>query len=165
MVKKIQSIRGMVDLFHQEMRDHLWVIQQARTIAKLYGFDEVSTPILEKTEVFSRPLGQTSDVVSKETYTFNDRGDDSLTLRPEGTAGIMRSVISNGKFNELPLKLFYSGPMFRYERPQKGRLRQFNQIGIELIGISEPFSDAEVIMCGVNYLKSLNFLDKCLLNV
>tara|TARA_B100000131_G_scaffold278859_1_gene283657 strand:+ start:982 stop:2232 length:1251 start_codon:yes stop_codon:yes gene_type:complete len=165
MVKKIQSIRGMVDLFHQEMRDHLWVIQQARTIAKLYGFDEVSTPILEKTEVFSRPLGQTSDVVSKETYTFNDRGDDSLTLRPEGTAGIMRSVISNGKFNELPLKLFYSGPMFRYERPQKGRLRQFNQIGIELIGISEPFSDAEVIMCGVNYLKSLNVLDKCLLNI
>ena len=165
MAKKIQSIRGMSDLFHQEMESHSWVIDKARDVAVLYGFLEVSTPILERTEVFSRPLGQTSDVVSKETYTFNDRGGDSLTIRPEGTAGIMRSVISNGKFNELPLKFFYSGPMFRYERPQKGRLRQFNQIGIELIGISEPYSDAEVILCGIHFLKSLNVLGSCSLNI
>ena len=155
-MKKIQSVRGTVDLFSEETRKQNLIIKTASKIASLYGFEEVSMPILEMTEVFSRPLGQSSDVVSKETYTFNDRGGESLTLRPEGTAGIMRAVISNGKAHEIPLKYFYSGPMFRYERPQMGRLRQFNQIGIEFIGNSEPLADAEVIICGVKFLKSLN---------
>ena len=164
-MKKIQSVRGTVDLFSEETRKQNLIIKTASKIASLYGFEEVSMPILEMTEVFSRPLGQSSDVVSKETYTFNDRGGESLTLRPEGTAGIMRAVISNGKAHEIPLKYFYSGPMFRYERPQMGRLRQFNQIGIEFIGNSEPLADAEVIICGVKFLKSLNLLDKCNLNI
>ena len=164
-MEKIQSVRGTIDLFPKEMRTQSWVINTAREVAILFGFEEVSLPILEKTEVFSRPLGQSSDVVSKETYTFEDRGGDSLTLRPEGTAGIMRAIIQSGKCNEIPLKLFYSGPMFRYERPQKGRLRQFNQIGVELLGISEPIADVEVILCGVKYLKKLGVLDKCVLNI
>ena len=164
-MKKIQSVRGTVDLFSQEMRRHNKVITEARSISSLYGYEEVSLPIMEKSEVFIRPLGLSSDVVSKETYTFDDRGGESITLRPEGTAGIIRSIISEGKMNELPLKLFYSGPMFRYERPQKGRLRQFTQVGIESIGNSDAIEDVDVISCGVSLLKKLGILDNCILNI
>ena len=106
----------------------------AYAAAKRYGFGEIVTPIFEFTEVFSRTLGDTSDVVTKEMYTFTDRSGDSLTLRPEGTAGVARAFISNGLAQSLPLKLFYRGPMFRHERPQKGRSRQFHQIGAEIDG-------------------------------
>ena len=164
-MKKIQSVRGTVDLFSQDMRKHNKVINEAKSVSSLYGYEEVSLPIMEKSEVFIRPLGLSSDVVSKETYTFDDRGGESITLRPEGTAGIIRSIISEGKMNELPLKLFYSGPMFRYERPQKGRLRQFTQIGIESIGNSDAIEDVEVISCGVNLLKKLGILNNCILNI
>ncbi len=99
-----------------------------------YGFDEWATPIFEDTRVFARTLGDTSDVVTKEMYTFEDRGGDSVTLRPEGTAGVCRALVTNGLTQSLPQKVFYAGPMFRYERPQKGRYRQFHQIGAELIG-------------------------------
>ena len=99
-MKKIQSVRGTVDLFSQEMRKHNKVINEAKSVSSLYGYEEASLPIMEKSEVFIRPLGLSSDVVSKETYTFDDRGGESITLRPEGTAGIIRSIISEGKMNE-----------------------------------------------------------------
>ena len=105
--------------------------------------------------MFARTLGETSDVVTKEMYTFEDRGGESITLRPEGTAGVCRALVSNGLTQSLPQKVFYAGPMFRYERPQKGRYRQFHQIGIELIGPSEPLADAEVIACGHHILEAL----------
>ena len=105
------------------------VEETAFKVAQRYGFGEITTPIFEFTEVFTRTLGNTSDIVTKEMYTFEDRGGDSLTHRPEGTAGVARAFISNGLAQELPLKLFYRGPMFRYERPQKGRRRQFQQVG------------------------------------
>ena len=100
----------------------------------------MATPIFEFTRVFARTLGETSDVVTKEMYTFQDRGGDSITLRPENTAGVCRALVSNGLTQALPQKVFYAGPMFRYERPQKGRYRQFHQIGVELIGAAEPLA-------------------------
>jgi len=115
----------------------------------------MATPIFEFTEVFARPIGEHTDIVAKEMYTFNDRGGDEVTLRPENTAGIVRSVISNGLAQSVPLKFFYSGPMFRYERPQKGRFRQFHQIGVELIGVAQPQADIEVIALGSRILGEL----------
>ena len=164
-MNKIQSVRGTKDIFPPEMQKYSNIINKAKYVSELYGFEEASFPIIEKSDVFTRPLGESSDVVSKETYTFADRGDESITLRPEGTAGIMRSVLSQGKLNELPIKLFYSGPMFRYERPQKGRLRQFIQIGVENIGSSDAIQDVEVIKCGVSFLNKLGILKSCKLNI
>ncbi len=111
--------------------------------------------MFEFTEVFARTLGDSSDIVTKEMYTFADRGGDSITLRPENTAGVARAFISNGLTQHVPLKLFYRGPMFRYERPQKGRFRQFHQVGVELIGIAEPLADAEVIALGADILAAI----------
>jgi len=162
---KIQSVRGTKDIFPIEMIKYNSVIDKARSVSKLFGFDEASFPLLEKSQVFTRPLGESSDVVSKETYSFDDRGGDSITLRPEGTAGIIRAVLSEGKLNDLPLKYFYSGPMFRYERPQKGRLRQFTQIGIESIGNPNAIEDVEVILCGIKILKRLGINKNCILNI
>ncbi len=129
--------------------------QAAFDVAQLYGYGEIITPVFEFTEVFARTLGETSDVVSKEMYSFTDRGGESITLRPEGTAGVARALISGGLSQSLPLKLFYRGPMFRYERPQKGRQRQFTQIGIELLGVEGPQADIEVIAIGWHILKAL----------
>lgn len=154
-VSELQPIRGTRDLIGEDQRRHQHVIETARRIAARYGFDEWSTPIFEDTRVFARTLGETSDVVTKEMYTFTDRGGESLTLRPEATAGICRALVSNGLTQTLPQKVFYAGPMFRYERPQKGRYRQFHQIDIELIGPSEPLADAEVIACGWDVLSAL----------
>ena len=162
---KIQSVRGTKDIFPIEMIKYNSVIDKARSVSKLFGFDEASFPLIEKSQVFTRPLGESSDVVSKETYSFDDRGGDSITLRPEGTAGIIRAVLSEGKLNDLPLKYFYSGPMFRYERPQKGRLRQFTQIGIESIGNPNAIEDVEVILCGIKILKRLGINKNCILNI
>ena len=164
-MNKIQTVRGTKDIFPAEMQKYNNIINKAKLISELYGFEEAAFPIIEKSDVFTRPLGESSDVVSKETYTFADRGDDRITLRPEGTAGIMRSILSQGKLNELPIKLFYSGPMFRYERPQKGRLRQFIQIGVESIGSSNAIEDVEVIQCGVSFLNKLGILKNCILNI
>jgi histidyl-tRNA synthetase len=119
------------------------------------------TPIFEFTEVFSRPIGEATDVVSKEMYTFNDRGGEEITLRPENTAGVARAVLSNGLTQATPLKFFYSGPMFRYERPQKGRYRQFHQIGAELIGPAQPQADIEIIALGADILDALGVLKSC----
>ena len=164
-MSKIQSVRGTKDIYSSTMRNYNFIINEARYVSELFGYEEASFPIFERAEVFSRPLGISSDVVSKETYTFEDRGGENITLRPEGTAGVMRSILSEGKINDLPLRLFYSGPMFRYERPQKGRLRQFVQIGIESIGNHGPLEDAEVIACGASFLQRLGFQRDCVLNI
>ena len=153
----LQPVRGTRDLIGEDQRRHAHVIDTARRIAGRYGFDEWATPIFEDTAVFARSLGDTSDVVTKEMYTFTDRGGDSITLRPEATAGICRALVSNGLTQSLPQKVFYAGPMFRYERPQKGRYRQFHQIDAELIGTAEPLADAEVIAMGWDILQSLGF--------
>jgi histidyl-tRNA synthetase len=152
---QLQPVRGTHDLLPDDARRHDHVAAVARDTAALYGFQEVATPIFEFTEVFKRTLGETSDIVSKEMYTFEDRGGDLLTLRPEATAGIARAFISGGLQQNLPLKFFTSGPMFRYERPQKGRLRQFHQIDIEILGVPEPAADVEVIAVGAHILDAL----------
>lgn len=154
-VSSLQPVRGTHDLIGEERRRFNHVVETARRIVSLYGFDEWSTPVFEDTRVFSRSLGDTSDVVSKEMYTFEDRGGESLTLRPEGTAAICRALVTNGLTQSLPQKVFYAGPMFRYERPQKGRYRQFHQIGAELLGAAEPLADAEIIAMGRDVLAAL----------
>ena len=151
----LQPVRGTRDLIGEDQRRHAHVVDTARRVAALYGMDEWATPIFEETRVFARTLGDTSDVVTKEMYTFDDRGGDSITLRPENTAGVCRALISNGLTQSLPQKVFYAGPMFRYERPQKGRYRQFHQIGAELIGPVERLADAEVIVLGWQVLRAL----------
>src|SRR6185312_6597147 len=152
---KLQPARGTHDLIGADQRRHQHVVDTARRVAATYGFDEWATPIFEDTRVFSRTLGETSDVVMKEMYSFQDRGGDAITLRPEATAGVCRALVSNGLTQSLPQRVFCAGPMFRYERPQKGRYRQFHQIGLELIGPGEPLADAEVIACGWDILKAL----------
>jgi len=159
-VSSLQPVRGTHDLLPDDARRHRWVEEVAFTAAKRYGFGEIATPIFEFTEVFSRTLGETSDVVTKEMYTFADRSGDSLTLRPEGTAGVARAFISNGLAQSLPLKLFYRGPMFRHERPQKGRLRQFHQVGVELLGVEAPLADVEVIALAWRVLSELGLAGK-----
>ena len=161
----LQPVRGTRDLIGEDQRRHAHVIDTARRVSALYGLEEWATPIFEDTRVFSRTLGDTSDVVTKEMYTFEDRGGDSVTLRPENTAGVCRALVSNGLTQSLPQKVFYAGPMFRYERPQKGRYRQFHQIGAELIGPSEPLADAEVIALGWQILQALGVAGACVLEL
>jgi histidyl-tRNA synthetase len=166
MPSPLQPVRGTRDLIGDDLRRHHAVIETARRVSALYGFEEWATPIFEDTRVFSRGLGDTSDVVSKEMYTFTDRGGDSITLRPEATAGLCRALVSNGLAQaNLPRKIFYAGPMFRYERPQKGRYRQFHQIDIEVMGAAEPLADAEVIACGWNILRDLGIADGVVLEI
>jgi histidyl-tRNA synthetase len=161
----LQPVRGTQDLLPAEQRRHRLVAETARRIAERYGYQEISTPIFEFTEVFARPIGETTDIVSKEMYTFTDRGGEEVTLRPEYTAGIVRAAISNGLTQNLPLKFFASGPMFRYERPQKGRFRQFHQIDVELIGAAQPAADIEVIMLGADILDALGVLGRTVLEL
>jgi histidyl-tRNA synthetase len=162
----LQPVRGTHDLIGEEFRRHHAVIVAARRVTSLYGFEEWATPVFEDTGVFARSLGETSDVVSKEMYTFTDRGGDSITLRPENTAGICRALVSNGLTQaNLPRKVFYAGPMFRYERPQKGRTRQFHQIGCEVLGAAEPLADAEVIAAGWHILQALGIDDGVVLEI
>ena len=151
----LQSPRGTHDLLPELQGKHNMIIQTARSLSERFGFHEMSTPIFEFSEVFKRTLGEASDIVNKEMYTFKDRNGEEITLRPEGTAGIARAFISEGLSQRTPLKLFYQGPMFRYERPQKGRQRQFTQIGVELIGASSPFADLEVLALAHEILKAL----------
>ena len=156
----LQPVRGTHDLLPESMRAHRHVSEASRNIAARYGFDEMATPIFEFSQVFKRTLGDTSDIVTKEMYTFTDKGGEEITLRPENTAGVARSFISGGLAQRAPLKFFYSGPMFRYERPQKGRLRQFHQIGVELIGVAGVQADLEAIACGARILDELGVLGK-----
>ena len=154
-MSKLQPVRGTHDLLPDQARAFRRVADGARLVAERYGYLEMATPIFEFSEVFKRTLGDTSDIVTKEMYTFTDRSGAELTLRPEGTAGVARAVISGGLAQYLPLKYFYAGPMFRYERPQKGRLRQFHQIGAELLGVAEPLGDVEVIALGAAIIEAL----------
>jgi histidyl-tRNA synthetase len=159
MNNKLQSVRGTHDHLPEEMYKYKNIIAKAEYISALYGFKPMATPIFEFSSVFKKTLGESSDIVTKEMYTFNDKGNEEITLRPEGTAGIVRAIISNGLSHEMPFKAFYNGPMFRYERPQKGRLRQFHQIGIELLGTKSEQADIEIIACANSLIKLLN-IDK-----
>ena len=154
-MEKIQNVRGTYDLYGAAKRKAKKVIATASAVVEKYGFEEIETPVFEFTEVFSRNLGDTSDIVTKEMYCFEDRGGESLTLRPEGTAGVVRSFISEGMQQNLPVKLYYAGPMFRYERPQKGRQRQFTQFGVEMLGVATPQADIEVIAMAYEFLENL----------
>ena len=154
-MSNIRPIRGTRDLWGAEQRKHRLVIERARHIAGLYGFEEVSTPCFELASTFDRTLGETSDAVMKEMYRFQTQGGDQVALRPDNTAGFARAFISNGWQERLPVRGFYAGPQFRHERPQAGRFRQFTQIGVECLGIASPLQDVECIACGLEILKDL----------
>ncbi len=159
MAKIIKVQKGTKDILPQEVEQWHKLEKNALDIFTRYGYKEIRTPIFEATELFARGVGDTTDIVNKEMYTF-EKSDRSLTLRPENTAGVVRSFIENGMSRlSAPVKLWYKGPMFRYERPQAGRQRQFHQVGVEMFGIKEPTADAEVILLAVNYLKSLGLND------
>lgn len=165
MSRTLQPVRGTQDLLPAAMRRHRAVVEAARLNALRFGYEEIATPIFEFTEVFKRPIGETTDIVMKEMYSFADKGGEEVTLRPENTAGVVRAVMANGLTQSLPLRFFYQGPMFRYERPQKGRFRQFHQIGVELIGVKEPQGDVEVIALGADILAALGVLDRSALHL
>lgn len=152
MSQKLQPVRGTHDLLPEEYERFAAILGEARRLAELYAFQEMATPIFETTDVFARSMGETSDVVSKEMFTFETRGGESVTLRPEFTAGIARAFISGGMQQHLPLKLFSAGPVFRYERPQKGRQRQFHQVNYEWLGDASPQAEAEMIMLAAHLL-------------
>jgi len=152
---KLQAVKGTQDFLGEKCALFNYVVEKAKTVANSFSYQESLFPILEHTEVFKRSLGDSSDIVSKEMYTFEDRKGRSLTLRPEFTASIVRSIISSGIQKNLPLKLFSYGPLFRYERPQRGRYRQFHQVNFEYIGNDNPSSDAELISLANHFLNSL----------
>ena len=154
-----QAIRGTQDIFGPEAEAFAHVVETFERVRKLYRFRRVEMPVFEKTEVFSRSIGETTDVVSKEMYSFEDRGGESLTLRPEFTAGICRAFLSNGWQQHAPLKVATHGPLFRYERPQKGRYRQFHQLDAEILGAGEPQADAELLVMADQLLKELGIAD------
>jgi len=151
---QIRAVRGMHDTLPNASPCWQFIEHAVKEIIEAYGYREIRTPIVEKTELFERSIGETSDIVSKEMYTFDDRGGEQLTLRPEGTASCVRAGLEHGLFQNLS-RLWYCGPMFRYERPQKGRLRQFHQIGVEAFGLSGPDIDAELIVMTARIWKRL----------
>lgn len=156
----ITGIKGMNDILPAEIAVWQYLEASARRVFGCYGFNEIRVPVVEKTELFKRSIGETTDIVEKEMYTFADRSDHSLTLRPEGTAPVMRSLIQHKLFNLDPLtKLYYMGPMFRYERPQKGRYRQFHQIGAEVVGEDDPRIDAQVLVMLCHYFAEVGIAD------
>jgi len=154
-----KRVRGTQDIFGEEQRRFARVVEAFEHVRRLYCFQQVQVPVFEATNVFARSMGETSDVVSKEMYTFPDRGDDLLTLRPEFTAGICRAYITEGWQQYAPLKLTTHGPVFRYERPQKGRYRQFHQIDAEIIGAAEPSADVELLTLADQLLRELGIAD------
>ena len=154
-----QAIRGTQDIFGAEAEAFQHVVETFERVRKLYRFRRIEMPVFEKTAVFARSLGETTDVVSKEMYSFLDRGDESLTLRPEFTAGIARAYLTNGWQQHAPLKVATHGPLFRYERPQKGRYRQFHQLDAEIIGAAEPQADVELLAMADQVLKELGIAD------
>lgn len=154
-----QAIRGTQDIFGAEAEAFAHVVETFERVRKLYRFRRAEMPVFERTEVFARSIGETTDIVSKEMYSFEDRGGESLTLRPEFTAGIARAFITNGWQQHVPLKLATHGPLFRYERPQKGRYRQFHQLDAEIIGASEPQADVELLAMADQLLKELGIAE------
>lgn len=158
MAKTIQAIRGMNDCSPTESLLWQWVEEKVRSVLQTYGYSEVRMPIVESTPLFARAIGEVTDVVSKEMYTFWDN-DEQLTLRPEGTAGCVRAAIEHGWIYNNEQRLWYMGPMFRHERPQKGRYRQFHQVGVEVFGIANPEIDAELILLTARLWKQLGIFD------
>ena len=152
----ITAIKGFNDILPAESGRWQYIEQAARRVFELNGFSEIRVPVMEKTELFCRSIGDATDIVEKEMYTFTDKGDNSVTLRPEGTAGVMRAFIEHKLYALDPVaKLYYLGPMFRYERPQKGRYRQFHQIGAEITGVNAPLADAQVLNMLVQFFREI----------
>ena len=165
MSNSIQAIRGMHDVKPDQTPYWQHLEATVRTVLAAYGYNEIRMPIVEKTELFKRSIGEVTDIVEKEMYTFEDRNGDMLTLRPEGTAGCVRAAIENGLLHNQVQKLWYRGPMFRHERPQKGRYRQFHQIGIEVFGLTGPDIDAELIIMTARLWKLLGLSDAVTLQI
>ncbi|MDI5935339.1 histidine--tRNA ligase [Halomonas kalidii] len=159
MSKKIQAIRGMNDLLPGQSALWQYFEGQVRVLMQRYGYDEIRTPIVEQTALFARSIGEVTDIVEKEMYTFEDRNGDSLTLRPEGTASCVRAAMEHGLLHNQTQRLWYQGPMFRHERPQKGRYRQFHQVGVETFGLDGPDIDAEVILLSARLWQQLGLFE------
>ena len=164
-MQKFRTVRGVHDLLPYELHKHNIVVNTGLEISGKYNYSQIEIPIFEFSEVFTKPLGETSDIVTKENYIFKDRSEDELMLRPEGTSGVVRAFLNAGLIQDLPQRFSYNGPMFRYERPQKGRLRQFKQLGVECLGLSSPMADIEVMSLGHDFLDKLNILDKITLKI
>ena len=164
-MSSLRPVRGTHDIVGETALRHRRVVETGREVAQRYGYAEIAVPVFEFTEVFARTLGETSDIVTKEMYSFEDRGGEHVTLRPEFTAGVARALISGALGQSFPIRLFTSGPVFRYERPQKGRLRQFHQIDVEVLGAPEPAADIEVIALGRRILETLGLGDKVTLEL
>ncbi|MBF0494149.1 MAG: histidine--tRNA ligase [Candidatus Omnitrophica bacterium] len=159
-MSKYSSLRGMPDILPEEAAKFEWIESRAREVFGMFEFREIRVPYLESTEVFTRSIGENTDIVEKEMYTFLDRGGKQISLRPEGTASIVRAYVEHNLSNKADIvKLFYIGPMFRGERPQKGRQRQFHQIGCEIIGASSPYLDADLIMSLKTFFEKLGIKD------
>jgi len=161
----IQAIRGMHDILPEQSPYWQWLESKARQVLGAYGYQEIRLPIVEKTELFKRSIGEVTDIVEKEMYTFDDRNGDSLTLRPEGTAGCLRACLEHGLLHNQSHRLWYYGPMFRHERPQKGRYRQFYQLGVETYGMPGPDVDAEMILLTDRLWKKIGIRDKVELQI
>lgn len=155
----IQKLKGTYDVYGNLSIKHDYVRKLFQEICENYNYSYIETPLIERSELFHRGVGETTDIVTKETYDFVDRGNRNNTIRPEATAGVARAIIENKLYNTLPLKLWYIGSMFRYERPQKGRYRELRQMGVEAYGSDNPMMDAEVISLGINFLKELGLDD------
>ncbi len=164
-MENLRTVRGVHDLLPDELYKHQIVIKSGLEISNKYNYSQIEIPIFEFSEVFTKPLGNSSDIVTKENYVFRDRSEDELMLRPEGTSGVVRAFLNAGLVQDVPQRFSYYGPMFRYERPQKGRLRQFKQLGIECLGLSSAMADIEVISLGQEFLDQLNILDKINLKI
>jgi histidyl-tRNA synthetase len=159
MAAAIQPIRGMNDILPDATPVWQWVEATARAVFESYGYHELRVPVVERTELFSRSIGEVTDIVEKEMYSFRDRNGDQLSLRPEATASCVRAAISNGLIHNQQQRLWYAGPMFRYERPQKGRYRQFHQLGAEALGFAGPDVDAELILMSARLWRALDLSD------
>ena len=155
----INILKGMKDRYSDDIKKYDFIIHTAKKIFSKYGFEKIITPVLEDTELFRRSVGDETDVVSKEMYEFKDKGNRSVSMRPEGTAGVVRAYLEAGFHKSDPIvKWFYNGPMYRYEAPQKGRYREFHQVGAEIFGIRSPYIDAEIIKMGCEFLEKLGIV-------
>jgi histidyl-tRNA synthetase len=159
----LTAVKGFNDILPDESGRWQYIEQTARRVFELNGFGEIRVPVMEKTELFCRSIGDATDIVEKEMYTFIDKGENSVTLRPEGTAGVMRAFIEHKLYAQDPIaKLYYLGPMFRYERPQKGRYRQFHQIGAEITGVNDPLADAQVLNMLTSFFREIGLNEPAL---
>ena len=152
----ISVLKGMKDRYSDDVKKYDAIVDVSKKVFGKYGFERIITPILEETELFRRGVGDETDVVSKEMYDFKDKGERDVTMRPEGTAGVVRAYLEAGFHKSSPIvKWFYNGPMYRYEAPQKGRMREFHQTGVEMFGVRSAYLDAEIIKMGCDFLEEL----------